>query len=96
MSKPNKARFKIEALRSKVEDATEIEFELSGEVFTIPTPQFWPDKALTAAKDGDLVVLAQSLLRDQYEAYTEAGGVAGDLALVVSEYAKDQGVDQGE
>ncbi|GGM39570.1 hypothetical protein GCM10012275_08060 [Longimycelium tulufanense] len=104
MTQPNKARLKLETLRAPiVEAAHRIEFQLAGEVFSLPPVELWPDEALEAMpKAGDepdirnMVTVARHVLGDDYPRFRNAGGRAMDVFLVLAHLAEDQGVTPGE
>lgn len=103
MSKTGKPRrFKLDQVRQKVAEergGSVIEIEIAdGQVFTFPAPSFWSDEQLAIAKSSDVVALATSLLGgpEGYAKFKEAGGQASDVALIMSEYAKEQGSTEGE
>jgi hypothetical protein len=47
-----------------------------GKSITIPQRALWPDAALTAAQNEDIVAAARALAGDNYDAFLEAGGTA--------------------
>ncbi len=95
-------RFKLDQVRQKVAEergGATIEIEIGDEqVFSFPSPTFWSDEQLAIAKSNDVVALATSLLggADRYAQFREAGGQASDVAMIMSEYAKEQGTTEGE
>ncbi|MFJ2113123.1 MULTISPECIES: hypothetical protein [unclassified Streptomyces] len=86
MSKPNKARFRLSAVKASYAEAVggelvEVETD-DGKVFTFPHPLFADDdtnKAIDAA-EGD-AGKARVLLGDQWDAYVKSGGDANGLML---------------
>ncbi|MGV9263156.1 hypothetical protein ACWDRR_00665 [Kitasatospora sp. NPDC003701] len=99
MSKPGKARFKLETIRTKAtaNETAVIDFEhLDGEVYEVPTPAFWTDAVHEALRAEDLPGAGRALLGDRYAPFIEAGGRSTDLMLIIRQYAEDQGVTLGE
>jgi hypothetical protein len=99
MSKPNKARYNLETLRKAHADKNggdAISFEFAGEAFEIAAPGFWPDAAKVALKEGDDIGAARALMGERYDVFTDKGGRADDIMIVVSAYADEQGIDLGE
>ncbi|MDT0381434.1 hypothetical protein RM572_21990 [Streptomyces sp. DSM 42041] len=87
MSKPNKKRYILSAVRAQYAEAVggeEIEFEGPGGTFTMPHPMFAPSawkKAVDDAEDDD--ELARAMLGDeQYDKFVEAGGDPSDVNFV--------------
>ncbi|MFI9600324.1 hypothetical protein ACIHCX_10665 [Streptomyces sp. NPDC052043] len=87
MSKPGKARYKLESVRASYADAVggdRVEFEVGdGQVFTFPHPIFTPDhmqRELDSAKGDEAG--ARILLGDQWAAFVDAGGEANSLMLL--------------
>jgi hypothetical protein len=65
----------------------------TGDLF-VPSPLMWPDEAIEAGKQGDMVAWAKALLGDaQYATYTSSGGTANMLSRMI---ADAQGVAEGE
>jgi hypothetical protein len=97
MSKPNKSRFKLSQIResqaNRTGSAIEVETD-DGQVFEVPTPHFWPDEASQLIGKGRDVELATMLLggEESYAKFKAAGGRAADLGIVLTAYAKDQGI----
>ncbi|ESU46501.1 hypothetical protein K7395_24705 [Streptomyces filamentosus] len=87
MSKPNKARFRLSAVKASYAEAVggelvEVETD-DGKTYTFPHPLFTDDqrnKELEAA-EGDSGK-ARVLLGDQWDAYMKSGGDANGLMLV--------------
>lgn len=99
MSKPGKARFNLNTLRQSHAEKTggdSISFDFEGEVFEIAAPGFWPDAAKKALKAQDDIGAAEALMGARYEVFTDAGGRADDVMIVISAYADEQGLDLGE
>ncbi|EPH40848.1 hypothetical protein ABT390_36555 [Streptomyces aurantiacus] len=87
MSKPNRKRYKLEAVRSSYAEAVggeAVEFEVGdGKVFSFPHPMFASDEEQRALDDaeGDHGK-ARVLLGDQYEAFGKAGGDDNSVMLL--------------
>ncbi|UJB43603.1 hypothetical protein [Streptomyces sp. A1-5] len=99
MSKPNKTRYRLAELRqahAEKNGGDVIPFEFAGETFTIAAPGFWDDPVKVALKDGDDISAARALMGERYTDFTEKGGRADDVMLVIGAYAEDQGVTVGE
>ena len=90
MSKPNKARYRLESVRRSYADALgtpdeRVEFEVgdADDVFWFPHPVFTSD---TMQKDIDAAEgdegKARVLLGDQWDLFQAAGGRPGDVALL--------------
>lgn len=87
MSKPNKARYKLSAVRRSYEDAVggslvEVETD-DGKVYTFPHPLFTDEDTARAidAAEGD-TGKARVLLGDQWDDFVKSGGDATSLMLV--------------
>ncbi|MFF9088654.1 hypothetical protein ACF1BE_19920 [Streptomyces sp. NPDC014991] len=92
MSKPGKARYRLETVKRQYQDALDVpdgrvEFEVGPEddpqVFSFPHPIFTPDdmqRDLNAAQGDE--ASARILLGDQYDAFIAAGGDANGVALL--------------
>ena len=87
MSKPGKARYRLEAVRSSYAEAVGgelVEIETAdGKIYNVPHPLFADDetnKALDAA-EGD-AGKARVLLGDQWDAFVKSGGDANGAMLV--------------
>jgi hypothetical protein len=90
MSKPNKARYRLETVRRSYVDAVggdRVEFEVGPEddprVFSFPHPLFTPDdmqQELNEAKGDEGG--ARILLGDQFQEFVDAGGDANSLMLL--------------
>ncbi|MGC4946171.1 hypothetical protein ACLQ2N_08190 [Streptomyces sp. DT224] len=87
MSKPNKARFRLSAVRASYAeavggDSVEVETD-DGKVYTFPHPLFTSDELAEKinAAEGDLGK-ARVLLGDQWDDYVKSGGDANSLMLV--------------
>ncbi|AQW55297.1 hypothetical protein ACIQPP_05610 [Streptomyces violaceusniger] len=87
MSKPNRARFKLSAVKASYAEAVggelvEVETD-DGKIYTFPHPLFMDDdltKEIDAAEtDGGK---ARVLLGEQWDAYVKSGGDANSLVLV--------------
>lgn len=74
-------------------DKTAITFPLRGETFILPGPGDWPDGAIEAVKDDDIVGLARALFGEQYDRFVAVGGRASRLTDV---FKMVYGVDLGE
>lgn len=89
MSKPNKARIKLEEMRRQAADAlnTEpcMELELdNGEIVAVPHPLFMADEAQAAvnAAGADTVAMAKAILGDDVHArFIANGGRSNDVML---------------
>jgi len=90
MSKPNKARYRLETVRRSYVDAVggeRVEFEFGPEddpqVFSFPHPIFTPDdmQRELGKAEGD-EASARILLGDQYDAFIAAGGDVNSVALL--------------
>lgn len=87
MSKPNKARFRLSAVKASYAEAVggelvEVETD-DGKIYTFPHPLFADDetnKALDAA-EGD-AGKARVLLGEQWDAFVKSGGDANGAMLV--------------
>lgn len=97
VSKPNKKRYKLSEvvaeIRSKHPDI-EIETE-DGQVFTIPPPQLWSDKA-TDPKVGAQETGEELMGVDQYAAFKAAGGSYAYLNFVIGKFTEEQKTDLGK
>lgn len=87
MGKPNKSRYRLEAVRSSYAEAVggeTVEIETAdGKVYTFPHPLFTDDetsKAIDAA-EGD-AGKARVLLGDQWTEFVKSGGDANGAMLV--------------
>lgn len=87
MSKPNRARFKLSAVKRSYAEAVggelvEVETD-DGKVFTFPHPLFTEDDLARQidAAEGD-VGKAHVLLGEQYDPFMQSGGDANSLMLV--------------
>jgi hypothetical protein len=88
MSKPGKARFKLEALRTQATESLGVEpgyvIELDdGTEINIPNPLFVDDDMQEKLEDADSTIdLAKAVLGDEdYERFRASGGRANDIAL---------------
>lgn len=90
------AKYKLSDVVAEVRDEhPPIEIETDdGRVFTIPPIELWPDGVLEA--EGRPLQQARSLLGEDYDAFTAAGGSAALVMHVVKAHLKDRGVDLGE
>ncbi|MFE9624296.1 hypothetical protein [Streptomyces sp. NPDC006527] len=87
MSKPNKARYRLESVRRSFAEAVggeAVEFEVGdGKVFSFPHPMFAPDamqQQLNNAQGDEAG--ARILLGDSYDEFVAAGGDANSLMLL--------------
>ncbi|MFE9300517.1 hypothetical protein [Streptomyces sp. NPDC006856] len=88
MSKPGKARYRLETVKRSFVDALggeDIEFEQGPDdkVFSFPHPVFMPDemqKEINKGEGDD--ASARALLGDQYPDFIAAGGDVNALALL--------------
>lgn len=87
MSKPNKARYKLSAVKRSYSEAVggelvEVETD-DGKVFTFPHPLFTDDDTARAidAAEGD-TGKARVLLGESYDDFVKSGGEANTLMLV--------------
>jgi hypothetical protein len=88
MSKPGKARFKLDALRQQATESLGVEpgyiIELDdGTEINIPNPLFVDDDLQERLEDADSTIeLAKAVLGEEtYAKFREAGGRANDIAL---------------
>ncbi|MBQ1122647.1 hypothetical protein [Streptomyces sp. B15] len=87
MSKPNRARYKLSAVKASYADAVggnQVEVETDdGKVFTFPHPLFTEDDTARQidAAEGD-EGKARVLLGDQWSDFVKSGGDANGLMLV--------------
>lgn len=101
MSKPGRSRFKLSEIRQrhaeKVGGST-IEIETDdGSVFELPAPGFWDDDAKELfSKNRDVQGVKALLGVRDYLRFVQAGGRADDVALVLREFADEQGLTVGE
>lgn len=93
-----RARYRLEELRAKraAKHGDTVEFEIGGEEFAVAAPGFWPDDAKRAMRRDDDLAFAEALLGDEYGRFAAAGGRSDDLALLLEEYAHEQGLTPGE
>lgn len=94
MSKPNKKRYKLEAILQKREEVTggrDIEFEWAGKTYTFPHPMFATDEwqsALSSAGN-DNQSAGRAILGDQYDAYHADGGQASFLLMLMQDVTEE-------
>lgn len=94
MSKPNRKRYKLEAILQKREETVggrDIEFEWNGKTYRFPHPMFAPDEwqAGLAAAGTDNQQAGRAILGEQYDAYHADGGQASFLLMLIQDVTED-------
>lgn len=95
-----KTTFNLDELRQRAADrrgGDKLTIVIGGKPFAIPAPGFWPDDVKEAARQsretGDIPFVQALMGAEKYKEFVVAGGRSDDIALLIEEFKRAQGVE---